>query len=117
VDIVEATTRAVNVEAFFDRLVIFARELTEEEKRTISENLSEEELAIFDLLTKPDMKLTKKEEQEVKKTAQDLLATLKKERLVLDWRKRQQSRAGVRMAIEEKLDLLPPKIGCNAIQS
>jgi type I restriction enzyme R subunit len=40
-------------------------------------------------------------------STRDLLATLKKEKLVLDWRKRQQSRAAVRVCIEEVLDLLP----------
>ena len=37
-------------------------------------------------------------------TAKELLATLKREKLVLDWRKRQQSRAQVRVAIETVLD-------------
>ena len=38
---------------------------------------------------------------QVKKVAQKLLETLKEEMLVLDWRKRQQSRAAVRVSIEE----------------
>ncbi len=41
------------------------------------------------------------------KVAGGFLATLKKEKLVLDWRKRQQARASVRVAVEEKLDELP----------
>ncbi len=53
------------------------------------------------------MTLSKKEEREVKKVAKELLATLKQEKLVLDWRKRQQSRAAVRLSIEEILDKLP----------
>jgi len=36
------------------------------------------------------MELTKKERGQVKKTAQALLETLKGEKLVLDWRKKQQ---------------------------
>ncbi len=36
-----------------------------------------------------------------------LLDVLKKEKLILDWRKRQRSRAEVRVAIEESLDELP----------
>jgi len=71
-------------------------------------SLSEEELALFDLLTKPDPKLTKKEEAAVKKVVTSLLETLKREKLVLDWRKRQQSRQAVRLCIEETLDNLPP---------
>ncbi len=73
----------------------------------MSENLEEEELAILDLLTKPDIDLTEKEKQDVKKVAQELLETLKREKLVLDWRKRQRTRAAVQVAVEEILDLLP----------
>jgi len=40
-----------NVEIFFADLVEFAQELNIEDKRAISENWAEEELAIFDLLT------------------------------------------------------------------
>ncbi len=98
-----------NVETFFKELVDFARQLNDEEKRHVAVGLSEEEVAIFDLLTKPEPKLTKKEEQQVKKVAHDLLDTLKREKLVLDWRKRQQSRALVRLAIEEMLDQLPER--------
>lgn len=103
----EYNSSSYNVETFFASLVEFAQELNAEEKRGISEKLTEEELAIFDLLVKPEMTLKKKEEQEVKKVAQELLVTLKKEKLVLDWRKRQQSRAAVRLSIEEILDRLP----------
>ena len=98
---------AVNLEEFFERLLKFVNELQEEEKRGVSEGLSEEELAVFDLITKPDMKLTKKEEGQVKKVARELLETLKREKLVLDWRKTQATRAAVRVTVEDKLDELP----------
>ena len=81
-----------------------AQALTEEEIRGISEQLTDEELAKFDLLTKPEMSLTKKEEQEIKKAGRELLEILKREKLVLDWRKRQQSRAQVRVTIEDIFD-------------
>lgn len=103
----EYNAGSVNVEAFFEELVAFARELNAEEKRGIAEQLEEEELTVFDLLTKPQLNLTKKDEQEVKKVARELLDTLKREKLVLDWRKRQQSRAAVRLCIEQILDRLP----------
>jgi type I restriction enzyme R subunit len=104
----EYNAGSLNTEEFFKRLVAFARDLQEEEKRAIKENLTEEELTIFDLLTKPKMKLTKREEDEVKKVAKELLETLKQEKLVLDWRKKQQTRASVRLCIEDVLDHLPP---------
>jgi type I restriction enzyme, R subunit len=39
--------------------------------------------------------------------AEELLTILKREKLVIDWRKEQQSRAAVRLAVEETLDRLP----------
>jgi type I restriction enzyme R subunit len=103
----EYNSGAANVEETFQRLVQFTKELNAEEQRHIAENLSVEEQAVFDLLTKPEISLTKKEREQVKKVARELLQTLKSEKLVLDWRAKQQSRAAVRLAIEETLDLLP----------
>ncbi len=98
---------AINAEVLFKRLIDFSRELSTEEQRKVREGLSEEELALFDLLMRPKVELTKKERQEVKKLSRELLETLKREKLVLDWRKRQQARAAVRVAVEDALDELP----------
>lgn len=95
---------SLNAEEFFRQLVDFAKKLDKEDKRAIKEQLTEEELAMFDLLTKPNIHLSEKEKQEVKATAKVLLQKLKDEKLVLDWRKRQQSRADVRVTIETILD-------------
>jgi len=103
----EYNSGAKNTEQFFAELVTFARNLTEEEQRGIAENLSEEELALFDILTRPNMKLSREEKKQVKAVAQELLDTLKAERLVLDWRKKQQTRAGVELTIQQVLDKLP----------
>jgi type I restriction enzyme R subunit len=99
---------AVDVDAFFVQLVDFAKDLSVEEQRGIAEHLSEEELALFDMLTRPNIKLSKSEKDQVKKVAQNLLDTLKAERIVLDWRKKQQTRAAVQLTIEQLLDGLPP---------
>jgi len=96
-----------DIDTFFVELVSFARSLSEEEQRGVSENLSEEELAIFDLLIRPTVKLTKKEREQVKQVAKELLDTLKAEKIVLDWRKTQAKRAAVRVAIRNALDELP----------
>jgi len=103
----EYNAGSMNVDEFFRQLTEFARELNQEEKRSVGERLSEEELAVFDLLTKTDIELTKKDRRQVKKVARELLETLKDEKLVLDWRKRQQSRAAVVLSIEYTLDGLP----------
>ena len=58
------------------------------------------------------MDLSEDETESVKKVARDLLNTLKAERLVLDWKKRSETRAGVQVTIETVLDVgLPPKFG------
>ncbi|MGI8732500.1 MAG: type I restriction endonuclease subunit R [Pyrinomonadaceae bacterium] len=103
----EYNSGAVNVEVTFERLVEFTKGLNAEDQRHIAEQLNVEELAVFDLLTKPEISLTEKERNEVKKVARELLQVLKREKLVLDWRARQQARAGVRLTIEESLDHLP----------
>jgi type I restriction enzyme R subunit len=103
----EYNSGAINVQFFFDKLLAFARRLDGEQKRGIAEQLTEEELVIFDLLTKPDMKLTKQEDAEVKKVAKSLLEKLTREKLVLDWRKQQTTRAMVFTTIKEILDQLP----------
>jgi hypothetical protein len=59
----------------------------------------EEELAIFDLLTKPEPKLTKPQEVAVKRIARALLAKLKREKLILDWRLKENAKADVRQTI------------------
>jgi type I restriction enzyme R subunit len=86
----------------------FAEELNEEESQRIKEQLSEEELALFDIIKKPD--LTEKDKAKVKHAAKEMLVTLKAGRLFLDWRKRQQTRANVLLAIEETLDKNLPVI-------
>lgn len=97
----------IDVEKFFLELVSLSRSLEEEETRHIRENLTEEELVIFDILTKPEPKLSKKEIEVVKEVAKELLEKLKKERLVVDWKKRQSTRAKVVNTIEEVCDKLP----------
>ncbi len=98
---------SANVEAFFEELMEFAKELNKEDIRGISENLTEEELVIFDLIYKDDLK--EKEKKKVKNTAKYLLKVLKNEKLVIDWRKKQQSRADVLFTIESILDECLPR--------
>ena len=54
------------------------------------EHISEEELAVFDILTRPGPELDAKETEAIKKVCKDLLAKLKTELLVLAWRNKQQ---------------------------
>lgn len=96
-----------NLETFFKDLLEFAQNLTEEEQRAHRENLSEEELAIFDLLTQPEPVLSEKEKDEVKKVAKELLGKLKAEKLVMDWRLKTQTKAEVERTIRDFYLRLP----------
>ena len=100
-------TASIGVEELFERLKQFIRDLVDEEARAAREGLTEGELAIFDLLTKPEPKLTKAQEIEVKKIARELLEKLHDAVSVFQWRQRQQTRAAVRSTIEVVLNSLP----------
>jgi type I restriction enzyme, R subunit len=100
---------SINTEQFFQALLEFGNELTTEEARSISEKLTEEQLAVFDLLMRPAPELSEDEKTQVKRVAEELLVVLRREKLVLDWRKQQATRASVRVAVEETLDRLPEK--------
>jgi len=69
----------------------------------VRENLSEEELVIFDILTRPAPALSADERAEVKKVARDLLSRLKT-LLVLNWRQKSAARSSLKLAIEDTLD-------------
>jgi len=92
-----------NIEELFHELLAFSRTLSEEEHRHVRENLSVEELTVFDILTRPGPELSPQERDEVKKVARVLLGKLKA-LVVLNWRQKAQARAQVLLAIEDTLD-------------
>ena len=92
------------IQLIFEELLTFTQQLNEEEQRVVRQGPSGEELAVFDLLTKPAPGLAVREESNVRKGGHDLFDTLKREKLVLDWRKCQQTRADVLLTIEHVLD-------------
>ncbi len=92
-----------NIEEIFKELLALSLVLTDEQTRHVRENLSEEELTILDILTRPAPELTTEEREEVKKIAHHLLEKLHK-LLVLGWRQKISTRARVKLAIESALD-------------
>lgn len=71
---------------FYEKLLELMKQMKEEEARHVKEDLTEEELEIFDLLCKDS--LTKEEEKKVKLAAKSLYQTLidnKKELFIVDW--------------------------------
>ncbi|MCU0239368.1 MAG: type I restriction endonuclease subunit R [Pyrinomonadaceae bacterium] len=100
-------TISSDVEAFFKALKEYAEKLREEEKRAASEDLTEPELEIFDLLFKENLSASDK--KRVKQTAQILLKKLedketKRNVLATDWYKNEQLRQSVNKMIGDILD-------------
>jgi type I restriction enzyme, R subunit len=104
--IAEYNAGSLNIDEYLRRLIALSRDLSEEEVRAATEDLDEEELAIFDLLTKPDPALTEEERNQVKGVAKRLLEHVH-EKLVLDWRRRAETTADMRVTIRNVLDELP----------
>ena len=94
----------ISEDRHFEDIFDFLNVLSEEEQRADSEELLEEELAVFDLLTKPEPHLTVPQREEVKTSVKNLLDKLKKKNLVLDWRKQQQLRAQTELTVQTILD-------------
>ena len=100
----EYNSGAHDVDQLFDDLVALAKDLDEEEQRAVKENLSEDELAIFDLLVKEN--LNPDEVSSIKNATHELLTNLKP-LLVPHWRDFETNRAEVKVGI---LDLLFKKL-------
>jgi type I restriction enzyme R subunit len=98
-----------SIEELFEELVKLSRSLSEEQERHVRENMTEEELVIFDILTRPAPELSADERAEVKKVARDLLDRLK-QLLVLNWRQKATARSQLKLAIEDALDSGLPRV-------
>lgn len=97
-----------NIDELFQQLLNLSRNLNDEQERHVRENLTEAQLTVFDILVRPGPEMSPVERNEVKKVAKTLLERLEG-LLVLDWRKRGDARARVKLAIEDTLDSgLPP---------
>jgi type I restriction enzyme R subunit len=94
---------SLNGDEYLRRLIELSRSLTAEEQRAAAEGLTEEELAIFDLLTKPEPVLTDAERETVKASAKRLLVHVH-DKLVLDWRRKATATADVVITIQRVLD-------------
>lgn len=92
-----------NIEDLFDELVKLSKSLTSEQQRHVRENMTEEELVILDILTRPSPVLSPLERNEVKKVARELLKRIQG-LLVLNWRQKSSARSQVKISIEDVLD-------------
>lgn len=92
----------VTIEETFRRLTELMSELDAEQKRAVEEGLSEDELAVFDLLKKD--RLSKTDREKVKQASRDLLASIKDRLAELDrfWEK-EQTKADVEVFILDEV--------------
>ena len=97
-----------NVEEHLRRLKTIHDDLTHHEQRTVREGATEAEIALFDLLTKPEPELTATETAAVKNAARKLLKRIE-DKLVLDWKHRQQTLSDMRVTIGKTLDAELPE--------
>jgi len=97
-----------SIEQLFEELLTLSNSLDDEQARHVRESLTEEELVIFDLLTRPAPDLNAEERAEVKRVAKNLLARLK-DLLVLNWRAKAAARSSLKLAIEDALDTGLPR--------
>jgi len=92
----------VTVEDTFARLVAFAAALDEEQRRTIEENLTDDELALFDMLRKED--ITQVDRERVKQASRSLLASVEDlVRGMSDWTHKAATQAEVEIFILDRL--------------
>src|SRR5579871_2258507 len=88
----------VTIEDTFAKLVDLANSLSEEQRRAAEEGLSEEELALFDLLQRKD--LSKAGRERVKQESRNLLAKLRDVIERVDrWTEKEQTQAEVKSLI------------------
>jgi len=103
--IIEAYNRdkdRATIEKTFEELVKLVDSLSEEENRALRENLSEEHLAVFDLLVKEDLK--PKERDRIKDLAKGLLDELKAQIESLDqWAEKASTKSQVSTFIHDYL--------------
>jgi len=97
-----------SVEDVYKLLLQLSLQLSQEQQRHIRENLSEEELAMFDILLKSAPDLSDSDRAKVKQSARELVERIK-ELLVLNWQQKFDARAKLKVVIEEALDIGLPR--------
>ena len=97
-----------SVEEIYKQLLTLSLQLSQEQQRHIRENLSEEELAMFDILLQSAPDLSDSDRAKVKQSARELVERIK-ELLVLNWQQKSSARAKLKLQIEEALDIGLPR--------
>ena len=94
------------IEEIFAQLMALSLSMDDEQRRAVREGLSENELAIFDLMQKTTLAATERER--IKQSSRELLAELLRIIAPLDqWTEKEQTRAEVETVILDRVFLLP----------
>ena len=105
-------TGSNTLEEQYEKLIKLTKDLNVEEQRAVKNDMTDQELELFDLLKKE--KLTKKEEKEVKLAAKALLQKLfdtKNKILIQEWHKEKATQEIVRREIQKILGTHLPDPG------
>ena len=97
-----------SVEEVYKQLLLLSQQISQEQQRHIRENLSEEELAMFDILLQSAPDLSDSDRAKVKQSARELVERIKA-LLVLNWQQKSSARAKLKLQIEEALDIGLPR--------
>jgi type I restriction enzyme R subunit len=97
-----------SVEEIHKQLLQLSLQLSQEQQRHIRENLSEEELAVFDILLQSAPDLSDSDRTKVKQSARELVEKIKG-LLVLNWQQKSEARAKLKLLIEDALDIGLPR--------
>jgi len=102
---------SINVDLQLEELFDLAKDLSEEGERHVKENMNEEELAIFDIVTQREkIDLKPAERKKIKEGIHKLIEKLRQEKLVQDWKKQQRYIADVKVTIEQEFDNILPNV-------
>lgn len=97
-------TDRVAIEQTFEELLQLVKDLSEEDTRAVREGLSEEHLAVFDLLCSSKDNLDTRTRNRVKQVAQSLIEAVKSQLQQLEnWRDKESTRATIKSFIYDYL--------------
>ena len=102
-----------DAEHYFEELLKLMEEMKKEQNRYIEEDLTEDELEIYDLLLIKNKSLTKEEIKKVKLAAKNLYHKLSESRdtlLVVDWYKDGNMKETLKRVVQDSLDRDLPEI-------
>jgi type I restriction enzyme R subunit len=103
-------TYSVNLEVQMEELFDLINDLNRERKRSAKEDLTEEELAILDIVSQRDkVDLKAEERKQIKKGIKKLIEKLGQEKLVQDWKKQQRYISDVKVTIQREFDEVLPE--------